>query len=75
MSAQVIAALRRRADTLEADAKVFRADREVAFRYAPTVGDAAAVNPGLLRFVAAEFRKLADEAEGYELQAGSGGAT
>lgn len=66
MSAQVIVALRKRADALEADAKIFRADREVAFRYAPTVGDAAVVNPALLRFVAAQLRAVANEAEGRD---------
>lgn len=66
MSAQVIAALRRHAAELEEDAKVFRTDREVAFEYAPTVGDAAVVNPALLRFFAAQLRALADEAEGRE---------
>jgi hypothetical protein len=64
VSAQIIAALRRRADLLEDDAKVFRADHEVALGYAPTVGDAAVVNPGLLRFLASQFLALADEAEG-----------
>lgn len=66
MSAQVIAALRRRADKLESDAKVFRTDHEAALGYAPTVGDAAVVNPALLRFLAAQLRALADEAEGRE---------
>jgi hypothetical protein len=41
VSAQIIDALRKRAEVLEADAKVFRTDREMAFRYAPTIGDAA----------------------------------
>lgn len=72
MSAQIIDALRRRAAELEDDAKVFRTDREVAFEYAPTVGDAAVVNPALLRFMAAQFRAVADEAE--QRRGGSGGA-
>jgi hypothetical protein len=66
MSAQIIGALRRQAGKLEADAKVFRSDHEVAFGYAPTIGDAAVVNPALLRFVASQLRAVADEAEGRD---------
>lgn len=65
----MIAALRKRADVLESDAKAFRTDHEVALGYAPTVADATVVNPALLRFVASQFRALADEAEGLEPRA------
>lgn len=52
MSAQLIAALRRRADKLE--------NEQEPYGYGPECG--------LNRHLAAEFRKLADEAEGLELQ-------
>lgn len=64
MSAQIITALRKRVDVLEEDADLLRSDREVAWKYIRTVGAEAQITPTLLRFVAAEFRKLADEAEG-----------
>lgn len=59
MSAQVIDALRRRADTLEADA-----DSQTGMRrHVAFIPEAMVVTPGLLRWLAAEFRALADEAE------------
>jgi hypothetical protein len=68
VSAQVIAALRKRADVLEEDAALFHHDRDVAWKYVQTVGGASMVTPNLLKFVAAQFRALADEAEGCEPQ-------
>lgn len=64
MSAQVIAALRSRAEVLETDASLYGHDPAIALRYADSVAMALTVTPSLLRFVAAEFRRLADEAEG-----------
>lgn len=72
MSAQVISALRRRADVLTEDAGLFHRDREVAWKYAQTVPAAMQITPALLLFVAAQFRALADEAEGLEPGAGHG---
>lgn len=73
MSAQVIAALRRRADVLENGA------REIEGRVAAQSAQGLAVgttrDPGMLRFLAEQFRKLAADAEGREPQAGSEGAT
>ena len=63
MSAQVIAALRRRAEVLETDAALFGHDPAIATKYADSVAMALALSPSLLRIIAAEFRKLADEAE------------
>jgi hypothetical protein len=60
MSARVIAALRRRADVLETDADT----RAGLSRHITTISAAMTVSPGLLQFLAAEFRELADEAEG-----------
>jgi hypothetical protein len=60
----VIAALRRRADVLEADAKAFRNDPDVTGEYVQTVGAERQVTPVLLRFFASQLRALADEAEG-----------
>jgi hypothetical protein len=57
MSAQVIAALRRRANVLETHA-VTGIPPQLA-----TISEAMTVTPGLLRFLAAQFRALADEAE------------
>lgn len=64
MSAQIIGALRRRAEVLETDAALYGRDPAIAVRYADSVAMAMTVTPSLLLFVAAEFRKLADEAEG-----------
>lgn len=64
MSAQIIDALRSRAEVLETDAALYGHDPAVAVRYADSVAMAMTVTPSLLRFVATEFRKLADEAEG-----------
>jgi hypothetical protein len=58
MSAQIIAALRRRADVLEAHATTGVPP------HLATISEAMTVTPGLMSFLAAEFRKLADEAEG-----------
>lgn len=58
MSAQVIAALRKRAATLEAHA-ASGIPPQLA-----TVSEATTVTPGLLSFLAREFRAVADEAEG-----------
>lgn len=60
MSAQIIAALRRRADALEQKAKG-----------ALQAGDAR-LSGALYGQLAAEFRSLADEAEGREPQTGVG---
>lgn len=60
MSAQLIAALRRRADVLAA-----RAATGIPPRLS-TVSEAVTVTPGLLSFLAAEFRALAGEAEGLK---------
>ena len=62
MSAQIIAALRRRADALEDEAVVAAAHGE---------SPVSERNPhprsaGALAMLAAEFRKVADEAEGLE---------
>jgi predicted Ser/Thr protein kinase len=57
VSAQIISALRKRADVLEAHAST-----GVPPKLA-TVSEAMTVTPGLLSFLAGEFRKLADEAE------------
>ena len=58
MSAQIITALRTRADVLSAHAAT-GIPPQLA-----TVSEAMTVTPGLLSFLAAEFRALADEAEG-----------
>lgn len=62
MSAQVIAALRRRADVLEAHAATGIPPR------LSTISEAMTVTPGLLSFLATEFRALADEAEGFDTE-------
>jgi hypothetical protein len=58
MSAQIITALRKRADVLEAHATT-GIPPQLA-----TISEAMTVTPGLLTFLAAEFRAVADEAEG-----------
>jgi hypothetical protein len=58
VSAQIITALRKRADVLEAHAAT-GIPPQLA-----TISEAMTVTPGLMSFLAAEFRKLADEAEG-----------
>jgi hypothetical protein len=60
MSAQIIAALRRRADVLSAHAAT-GIPPQLA-----TISEAMTVTPGLMSFLAGEFRALADEAEGRE---------
>jgi hypothetical protein len=72
VSAQIIDALRKRADVLDADAGVLRQDREVAWKYIRTVGEQDTVTPSLLRFLAAQFRAVADVAEGREPGDGHG---
>jgi len=62
MSAQLIAALRRRADVLETHAATGIPPRLT------TISEAMTVTPGLLRFLAAQFRELADDAEGYDVE-------
>jgi hypothetical protein len=64
MSAQIIAALCRRAEVLETDAALYGHDPAVAVRYADSV--AMTVTPSLIRFAAAEFRKLAETIEELE---------
>jgi hypothetical protein len=58
MSAQIIGALRGRADVLESHAATGIPPK------LGTVSEAMTVTPGLLRFLAAQFRAVADEAEG-----------
>ena len=58
MSAQVITELRKRADVLAAHAAT-GIPPQLA-----TISEAMTVTPGLLSFLAGEFRALADEAEG-----------
>jgi hypothetical protein len=61
VSAQVIAALRKRADMLEGEA----ANPALAY----TIDEhGTAKDPWALRWLAAEFRALADEAEGYDAE-------
>jgi hypothetical protein len=62
VSAQIIAGLRRRAGVLEDEAQ----QQENFLAGAAAAGFAAGTNrpPGLLQFRAAEFRAMADEAEG-----------
>lgn len=61
MSAQIIAALRKRADELDADAATsLKAYEDVPVR---SPADVPAL-PGAMRWLAREFRALADEAEG-----------
>lgn len=59
MSAQVIAALRRRADVLEAHASTGIPPKLA------TISEAMTVTPGLMSWLASEFRALADDAEGH----------
>lgn len=68
MSAQVITALRKRADMLEADAEAFHRDREVARKYVtdPSGMPGTTVTPALLLFLAGQLRAVADEAEGRD---------
>lgn len=69
MSAQIIGALRKRADALEADAGAFRRDdHEVARKYVtdPSGIPSITVTPALLLFLADQLRAVADEAEGRE---------
>jgi hypothetical protein len=71
MSAQVIGALRRQAETLEADAEAFhRNDHEVARKYVtdPSGMPSTTVTPVLLLFLAGQLRAVADEAEGYDTE-------
>jgi hypothetical protein len=68
VSAQVIAALRRRANKLEGEA----ANPALAY----TIDEhGTAKDPWALRWLAAEFRALADEAEGRAPHTGPEGST
>lgn len=66
MSAQIITALRRRADALEAEGMHVFAHGEAPVSSSGRHPRSA----GSLFFLAAEFRKLADDAEGRERPAG-----
>ena len=62
MSAQIIAALRRRADALDNGAQEI--DNWVAVQAAQGIALGTTRDPETLRFLAEQFRKLANDAEG-----------
>lgn len=68
MSAQVIDALRRRADALENGAREI--EGWIAAQSAQGLTAGTTRDPEMLRFLAEQFRKLATDAEGREPQAG-----
>ena len=62
MSAQIITALRKRADALDAEAEITDKTGKPMLMLGPDY--LYSRDTGTLRFMAAEFRALADEAEG-----------
>lgn len=70
MSAQLIAALRRRADALDLGAKEIEGLVAAVAAQGGSLGTTR--DPETLRFLAEQFRKLANDAEGREPQPATG---
>lgn len=71
MSAQITAALHSRADALETGAQEI--ENWVAFQAAQGIPAGSTRDPDMLRFLAQQFRLLANVAEGPEPQTGEAG--